>query len=407
MIKRIYLEELNTLLKHFPVVAVIGARQVGKTFLVTKLLEQERDYYNLDDLATLSLAEQNPELILDKTTLITIDEVQRLPSLLLEIKKRVDAEKIPGKFLLTGSANIELIPKLQETLAGRIAFLEVFPITFFEKLNTKSEPGIIKLLQGSSLNSLPKNNFKLNLIDELLCGSFPELVEKQDLFFSQNWYEGYIKSYLERDVRGLANIHSLIDYQRVLALTSTRIANLYSLTELSKDSGISLTTLKRYLNLLIISYQFYELPPFFRNINKRLVKTPKIFSFDSGLSAYLQGLKSILDVERLSRLGSLVENRFVTEIKIILNVFLNTAQISFYRSHGGGEIDLIIEYQNQILPIEIKATSNLKNINPKTLENFLLQFDKEAVLGIIIYLGDKILEIKPQIYLVPWKYLLV
>lgn len=407
MIKRIYIKKLNSLLKHFPVVAVIGARQVGKTFLVTKLLEQERDYYNLDDLATLSLAKQNPELILDKTTLITIDEVQRLPSLLLEIKKRVDAEKIPGKFLLTGSANIELIPKLQETLAGRIAFLEIFPITFFEKFNTKAEPGIIKLLQGSGLDSLPKNNVKLNLTDELLCGSFPELVEKKDLFFSQNWYEGYIKSYLERDVRGLANIHSLIDYQRVLALTSTRIANLYSLTELSKDSGISLTTLKRYLNLLIISYQFYELPPFFRNINKRLVKTPKIFSFDSGLSAYLQGLKSILDVERLSRLGSLVENRFVTEIKIILNIFLNAAQISFYRSHGGGEIDLIIEYQNQILPIEIKATSNLKHINPKTLENFLIQFNKEAAFGLIIYLGDKVLEIKPKIYLVPWQYLLI
>ncbi len=407
MINRIYLEKLNELLKYFPVVAVIGARQVGKTYLVTKLLKEQRKYYNLDDLTTLALAKNNPELLLDQEQPITIDEIQRMPSLMIEIKKRVDENRTEGKFLITGSANIEFIPKIQETLAGRIAFLEIFPITFYEQNNSKENPGLVRIIKENQISGsiVPKHN--LNFIDELLLGTYPELVEKKSLFFSQNWYEGYIKSYLERDVRDLINIHSLIDYQKVLTLTSARVANLYSLTDLSQDIGINLTTIKRYLNLLMISYQFYELPPFFRNINKRLVKSSKIYSLDSGLSAYLTGLKSIMEIEKMGKLGNLIENRIITEIKALLSVFLNNCKMSFYRSHGGGEIDLILEYQNFLIPIEIKSSSNVINFNTKTLENFMEEHKIQVPFALVIYFGKQILEIKPGIFLVPWESLLI
>ncbi len=409
MIKRIYKSKLTELLKLFPVVAIIGARQVGKTTLATKLIDGEREYFNLDDIATLNIAKKNPEHILDKNSPVTIDEIQRAPELLLEIKKRVDNNKIPGKFLITGSANIELLPKLQESLAGRIVFIEMFPVTLFEQFSDRDMPGIVNVLETGALNTGGNKKIvnPINLMDEIIFGSYPDLVLNKSHLYKDHWYDGYIKTYLERDVGYLSNIRSIGDYQRVLALSSFRIANIISLTELSKECGLKLMTLKRYFNLLAISYQFYQLLPFYRNIGKRFVKTPKLYSYDSGLSAYLQGLKNLLDVERLNRSGPLIENRIVTELKALLSVYTMGAKMYFYNVHACGEIDLVIEHKGRLLPIEIKSTANIDKINLKTIENFQNNFQDESGLAIIIYLGAELLEIRDNIFLVPWQHLLL
>lgn len=407
MIKRIYIQKLRELLKNFPVVAVLGARQVGKTTLCKELLSEARRYFNLDDITTLNLAEHNPETLLDVAENVTIDEIQRAPSLLLEIKKRVDEERKPGKYLLTGSANIELMPKLQETLAGRIVFLEMFPVTLFERYSKREKPGLIKLLEGSSFSQICKGPLKrLNSLEDILIGTYPEPMLKHDSSYSADWYDGYVKTYLERDVRTLSDIHSLGDYQRVLNLASLRIGSLLSLTALANDCGLNIMTLKRYLNLLLISYQYYELRPFYRNIGKRFVKAPKLYSFDGGLSAHLLGISNLVDVERLNRGGALLENRVIMEIKALLSTWSPKSKISFYHSHGGGEIDLIIELAGRLVPVEVKLTSTLKKIDTRKIENFMANFP-ETEYAIIISQTDQYFEIKKNIFVVPYQYLLL
>ena len=339
---------------------------------------------------------------------IIIDEVQRAPSLLLEIKKRVDTDKKIGKYLLTGSANIELLPKLQETLAGRIAFLEMFPVTLYEKYGHFEQlPGIVRLLKGESLQDLtPVINQRINIMDEILYGTYPEPMLKRDHFYSQTWFNGYVKTYLERDVRTLSNIQSLGDYQRVLSLAALRIGSLLSLSELAKDCGVPLMTLKRYLNLLLISYQYHQLLPFFRNIGKRFVKAPKLYSFDGGLSAHLLGILNIIDIDRLNRSGALFENRIITELKALLTTYTPNVKMFFYNTHGGGEIDIILQSPGQLIPIEIKLSSSLKKINTKTIENFMTAFPNETNYAIIISQAEQLIEIKKNIFIVPYQYLI-
>jgi predicted AAA+ superfamily ATPase len=407
MIKRTYTKKLKRLLKSFPVVAVIGARQVGKTTLCRDILPGKRRYYNLDDITTLDMALKTPEAILDSDGDMIIDEVQRAPSLLLEIKKRVDARKDPGKYLITGSANIEFLPKLQETLAGRVAFLEIYPITLHERRKRSAPPpGLLALLDGASPRDICSDTkTKENIIENILFGSYPEPLLKKDMLFSQAWFDGYVKTYIERDVRDISNIQSLGDYQRVLALTALRIGSTLSMSELSRDCGVPLMTLKRYLNLLFISYQYHLLQPFHRNIGKRLVKSPKIYSFDGGLSAHLLGISDIFDVNRLNKAGALFENKIVTDLKALLSVYAPNTKISFYRSHGGGEIDIVVERPGQLIPIEIKYASGKTKFNTKTMENFLDTF-KDADFGIILSQSDQFFELKKRIFVVPYKNLL-
>lgn len=407
MINRLYTEKLQKLLKLFPVVAVIGARQTGKTTLCKNLLKEKRRYYTLDDIMILNLSKSNPEAILDSEERITIDEVQKAPYLLTEIKKRVDKNRVPGKYLLTGSANIELIPKLQETLAGRIAFIEMYPVSLFERYSRNEKPGLIRLIEGDSLIEICSGFYKkLNLIEEIILGSYPEPMLKHDSFFSENWFDGYIRSYLERDIRDISNIHSLSDYQRVLSLSSFRVGGLLSYSELAKDCGINLMTVKRYLNLLFISYQYYLLQPFFRNVGKRFVKSPKLYSYDSGLTAYLQGIKNILDMDRLNRSGQLIENKFISEIKMLLSNFLPQTKLFFYNTHGCGEIDLIIDTSEKLIPVEIKINVNDK-INTTTIENFMQTFSKETDFALVLTQADHLIEIKRKIFVVPYQYLLM
>lgn len=408
MINRIYIEKLQKMLTMFPVVAVIGARQIGKTTLCRELISEKRKYFNLDDTATLHLAEKEPGAILDTEGHIIIDEIQRAPGLMLEIKKRVDSEKVYGKYLLTGSANIELLPKLQETLAGRIAFIEIFPVTEYENRGDfSSPPGIIRLLEGESPESVCSGKVKFsNATESILYGSYPEPLLKRDSFYSDIWFDGYVRAYLERDVRSLSNIQSLGEYQRVLSLSALRIGSLVSLSDLSRDCGIPLMTLKRYLNLLYISYQYHLLPPFYRNIGKRLVKAPKLYSYDGGLSAWLLGIRSVADANRLNKTGALFENKIVTEIKALLSTYMQQVKLSFFRSHGGGEIDLILEQPGRLIPVEIKSTEAMKKINTVTIQNFMQEFKDETEFAIILAQTDEVMEVSSNIFIVPWQRLL-
>ena len=405
MFNRIYTKQTEKLLRLFPVVAVLGARQTGKTTLCRHLLHTDRDYFNLDDYNTLNLVQKNADSILLRNKPVTIDEVQRSPKLLLRIKQVVDQKKEPGRFLITGSANIEFLPKLQDSLAGRVAFVEMFPVTLFEQFSHKQIPGIVELLKTNNVQSLENRSIFINLLQEILYGSYPDLTLNKNEFYRDNWYEGYIKTYLERDVRDIQTIQNLGNYQRVLSLAHSRISNILEKSSLAKDAGLDNKTFNKYLNLLYISYQLFELLPYFANIGKRFIKSPKLYAYDPGLAAYLQGIENILDAEKFNKVGALLENKIIVDIKALLSVYLPKAKLFFYKTHGGGEIDLVIQFKNSLYPIEIKSMTGTK-AGTKTLENFLQNFP-QAPFGIVVYNGEHVIRIHDRIYMVPWNQLLL
>ena len=405
MFARIYTKQTEKLLKFFPVVAVLGARQTGKTTLCRHLLHSDRDYFNLDDYNTLNLAQKNADSILIRNKPVTIDEVQRSPELLLRIKQIVDRKKEPGQFLITGSANIEFLPRLQDSLAGRVAFVEMFPVTLFEQFSDTKAPGIVELLKTDSVQALKKRKTFTNLLQETLYGSYPDLTLNKDEFFRDNWYQGYIKTYLERDVRDIQTIQNLGNYQRTLYLTHSRISNILDKSSLAMDAGLDNKTFNKYLNLLVISYQLFELLPYFANIGKRFIKSPKLYAYDPGLAAHLLGIENILDAEKFNKAGALLENKIIVDIKALLSAYLPKAKLFFYKTYSGGEIDLVIQYKNGLYPIEIKSMTRIKSVT-KTVENFLQNFP-QTPFGIVAYNGEHVVEINDRIYMVPWDQLLL
>jgi len=405
MIQRIYTKQTKKLLKLFPVVAVIGARQVGKTTLCRELLDEDRDYFNLDDYNTLNLAQSNPDSILLRDKPVTIDEIQRSPELLLRIKTIVDQNKINGQFLITGSANIELLPKLQESLAGRIAFVEMAPLTMHEHVGHSHEPGIVQILKAGTLNNLDNSPVSENLLQTILYGSYPDLVLNRDDFYRTNWYKGYIKTYLERDVRDIQSIQNLANFQRTLSIALTRISAILEKSGLANEAGLDQKTFNKYLNLLTISFQLFELQPFYANIGKRFIKSPKMYAFDPGLAAHIQGIETVVDAERFNKVGIFIENKIIADIKALLSIYLPQARLYYYKTHSGGEIDLLIDYKSTLYPIEIKSMNRNKN-RTRTILHFLDTFPSSPF-GIIVYNGEHVIESQKNIYMVPWSQLIL
>jgi predicted AAA+ superfamily ATPase len=231
------------------------------------------------------------------------------------------------------------------------------------------------------------------------------LQEKKSLDFSFEWFENYLKTYIERDVRQIRNIRDLTNFQKTIRLLNARIGNKLNLRHLSKEADISYSTLNQFFNTLIVSYQFFLLPAYYTNINKRLVKHPKIYNTDVGFAAFLMDLSTAEKAETFGKLGALVENKIIADLKTLLSVFLPKARIFYFSVHEGIEIDLVIEYENNLYPIEIKATSVVKNSHLRGIRRFMQIFDN-VPFGIVAYLGNTLLEVDKNIFLVPVKNIL-
>jgi predicted AAA+ superfamily ATPase len=413
LIQRVQLKKLKQLLKEFPIVAVIGPRQVGKTTLVKDLLDdKKRSYFSFDDPAIVLTAKANPYNFLTQSSFITIDEVQKLPEILVSIKRIVDERRIPGQFLLTGSANITFLPKVSESLAGRVVFLELMPFTIFELTsNLKSTPNpveIIKLENASScwnyLNSL--NPKKIDFKKIILNGGFPEVWFIKDDVLKQEWFKGYVRTYLERDVRDLSRIQRLYDYQKFLSLCAFRCSQILNRSELAKDSGIPYTTANHYLDLLLATFQIFLIQPYFKNIGKRLIKSPKIIWNDTGLALYLQGINNWQDAERLGRIGFLVENKIILELKTLISVYLPLAKLFYWRTSAGAEVDLVIEYNEKLIPIEIKWSEIVEYRAIAGMYSFMDDFKTRVPFGVVLYRGKNLLKFKENIFLVPYELFL-
>jgi predicted AAA+ superfamily ATPase len=392
-------------LKLFPVVVVTGARQTGKSTMVRDLEPlSKRSYVTLDTALNRSLAAAEPEALLAEsvTRRMTIDEVQRAPDLLLAIKESVDRNKSNGRFLLTGSANLLLMQKVSESLAGRARYLTLWPMTRREQLGQGS-CGVWDLfftektsawLDAVGTQSAPRERWQ----DLAARGGYPGAALLKQTRSSdrdrEEIFTGYTQTYLERDLRDLAAIDNIYDFQRLMRASCLRLGGIINQVELARDTGLPRTTVQRYLNLLEVSYQLVRLEPYSVNRGKRLVKSPKLYWSDTGLALHLS--------QSSTPTGAHLENLVCTDLLAWREVDAARPAILYWRTSTGDEVDFVIERKGKLLPIEVKATENPGYNDSKGLRAFREEYRTDASGGLLLHGGDKTYWIAEGVLAAPW-----
>ncbi len=358
--------QVASLLTTFPVVVVSGARQVGKSTLVEAIVaERGGTYATLDDISVRSEALADPRaFVTGRPGLLAIDEVQLAPELLHAIKLEVDRKQDPGRFLLTGSANLLRMRTVGESLAGRSAWVELGPLAWSERLDATlpstlddlfSSPDATAFVRGLA----PPSPSRLAQARKLAVeGSMPGTTQL-DPSARRAWYQGYRQTFLERDLRQIAQIENLPQFNRLLTLASLRSSLLLNRSALAAECGLPIPTLRRYLDLLEVAWQFFELPPYYANVGKRLVKTPKLYANDVGLVAQLGAIESWEEASEQGRAGALFETWAVAEVRALDRLSPRPSVTTFWRTSTGREIDLVLERGNKLVAIEFKAAATV------------------------------------------------
>ncbi|MEW5909703.1 MAG: ATP-binding protein [Thermodesulfobacteriota bacterium] len=382
---------LKKALSQFPSLVISGPRQSGKTTLLTNTLK-DYAYLTFDDPLNRERATSDPRLFLDESgKKVILDEIQWVPHLMSYIKMNIDQNRREkGVYIFTGSQQFSLIKNLSDSLAGRIALLDLLPFSIDEKIK------VLKL-------KTPVDGF----IHAALRGSYPELTVFPELDAS-SWYGAYVQTYLERDVRSLYNVGNLRDFQRFMQLLASRCAQILNMSQFANDLGVSVPTVKTWLSILEASRIIYLLPPYYSNLGKRVTKAPKIYFLDIGLVCYLVGLKGTEHLLKGPMAGALFENYVVQEtVKLFFNCG-KRGSLYYLRTNNNLEIDLLIEESHQVLwPIEIKLSKTPGLAMGSNIERFKKLFSKFTIKeGRIICIADKAVRlsrdlhaVSPSIYL--------
>lgn len=393
---------LETALALMPVVVVTGARQTGKTTLVQshKALA-DRPYLSLDDLTTRLQARADPETLVARAPTLILDEVQRAKNLLLAVKAAVDRDfrRTPGRFVLTGSANLLMLRAVSETLAGRAVYVTLWPMTPAELAGR----GICGLW-GELLASNPRD------WEEVLKRSpgkrcdWPQAVQKggfpvpachlQTAQERQLWFAGYVQTYLERDLPTLRAVENLADFRRLMQACCLRIGSLLNQTELGRDVGLSQPQVHRFLNLLEASYLCVRLPAFAVNRTKRLIKAPKLYWCDPGLALHIAG-------EEKPR-GAHLENLVLLDLLAWRDAQIQRAEVLYWRTASGLEVDFVLETHHRLLPVEVKAQAKLFPKDARGLEAFCQEYPEKAPRGLLLYTGDETFPLTRHVLATPW-----
>lgn len=348
---------VNQLTKEYPVVLLTGPRQVGKTTMLKKLMENtNRGYVSLDDLNARNLAKSDPELFLQlHKPPILIDEVQYAPELFTYIKVHVDKNQNPGDFWLTGSQVFKLMRGVQESLAGRVAVLSMTTLSQAEMSNRDMTPFVVDLEKLSKRERVTTDTH--GIFERIFKGSMPAIVSGANTN-SQIFYSSYLSTYIERDVKELAESIDSLKFLRFMTAVAARCGQMLNVAEVARDADVNQQQAKAWLNVLETLGIIFYLHPYSNNLLKRLVKTPKLYFYDTGLVCYLTRWSSAETLESGAMNGAILENYVVSEIA---KTYLNCGQEPFmyyYRDKDAKEIDIVLEHDGVLNPIEIKKTSN-------------------------------------------------
>lgn len=387
-----------------PVVLLNGARQTGKSTLTQTLNETVlRRYLTLDDQVTLAAATSDPDgFISGLSGPVALDEVQRAPALFLAIKAAVDRDRQPGRFLLTGSANVMLLPDIADSLAGRMEVLSLWPLSSAETVDSP-DFNLSDWLFNGDLNVLKVEPCdRAELVERLLAGGYPEAVERKTPRRRTAWFDSYLQAILYRDVRELAHIEQLTEVPNLLSLLATRSGNLLNFSELSRTSDLAQSTLKRYFTLLETLFLVYRLPAWARNPGKRLVKAPKVFLPDSGLMANLAGWSEDRMQPGVGLSGGLVETFVLSELLKHLAFSEKNLTLWHYRTSNNIEVDFILEDRaGRLTGIEVKASSTVDGKDFKGLRHLQETEAESFQRGIVLYSGREIIPFGEKLFAVP------
>lgn len=386
----------------FPVVAVIGPRQVGKSTLVlSEEISRGRRYITLDDLTSRTLAEQDPLALLDQTGPIAIDEIQLAARLLRGIKQQIDRQRGAGRYLITGSVDLDYCADLSHILAGRVGILPLPPTTYFEEHRRTGMPLWAYLLDKSGVNPTVMQKARIEDFDwnRIVTGGFPLSLTAKDESQRILWMESFRSTYLERDLRRISDIGHLAEFARLMELSAVRTAQVLNQAELARDAGLSPATLGRYLSILEASFLIHRLAPYFENIGKRMVKSPKLYWTDTGLVCHLLGIRaSDLAGHRLR--GALFETFAMAEIRALLPLYLPQARLYYLRTHDRLEIDGLIQQGTRLIPFEIKAAATVTANDADAIKRWMSLTRREDV-GLVLYAGRQVEPVGKNIWAIP------
>ena len=403
MIQRSIGRCLDEAMADTPVVLVHGARQTGKSTLVKAYAETANNghYLTLDDATTLAAAVEDPAGFLSRYDgPVILDEIQRAPGLFQAIKLEVDQRRQPGRYLLTGSADVLLFPNLSESLAGRLEILTLWPFSASE-LADRSGSVVDALFADRPLASVSSPEPRPALLERILTGGFPEAVARGSSRRRNAWFGSYITTILQRDVRELSNIDHLTLLPRLLSILAARAASLLNYAELSRALGLPQSTLKRYMALLETTFLVRQLPSWSANLGKRLVKSPKVMLCDTGLMAYLLGVDSAAAVpDQLT--GALVENYAAMELTKHLGWSDTRAALYHFRERTGKEVDLVLENAaGNVVGIEVKASGSVSKSDLKNLRFLREQLGGRFFRGVVLYAGKESISFDEKLEAIP------
>jgi len=395
---------LREAVKDHPIIVLTGARQVGKSTLL-----REEDpfsgwrYLNLDDFDILEQARNDPTSLLAGSTHTVIDEVQRVPNLLSAVKIAVDSNPGQVRFVLSGSANLLLMEKVTESLAGRAVHFPLQPMTFGE-MEGVPPPAVLKeLFQGR----FPKPGRTTSPCPPPLSlmwkGFMPSLMNLENAASVNRWWEGYVTTFLERDLRQLSQIEALPDFRRLMTALALRCGQHLNQTELARDLGLSQPTAHRYINLLETTCLVERIPAFAVNRTKRLIKSPKVIWNDPGLASFLGGHHDEQSLGSSRESGGIFESLVHLHLKVLCQLLTPRPSLFHWRTTTGKEVDFVLEWGRKLLAFEVKLTSRPKYADTGTLKLFLEEYPETAA-GILVHGGEEIRLMQDRIIALPWHY---
>ncbi len=412
MIQRHLKPLIQDALRHFPVVAILGSRQVGKSTLVQDLRSDDwpARYVTLDDFALLDAAVRDPDGFVEGLdSPVILDEVQRAPDVLRSIKRVVDGKRKAGRFLLTGSANLLMLSSVSESLAGRVALFDLHPFSWSELARDNAPPSAIDRLFTcrtakdlvASFSSGGKPTGRRAFTKRLLVGGYPDPALMKSGQARSLWFESYRRTYLERDLREIANVVKLPDFGRLLVAAAANTGRLLNTAGLSRDLGVPLNTVRRHLGLLETTFQVWTVRPYSANIRKRLVRTPKLYFSDTGLAAHLIAAENWETLDRQNRSGPMVETWAANELRKLTALAEKRTDIFFWRTHAGREIDFLLARGTALAGIEVKWSNRITNANIGAIESCREDTKGRLGLSVVLYAGANAFAINDHIAAVP------
>jgi predicted AAA+ superfamily ATPase len=407
MYKRTLAKTILTLNEAFPALLLTGARQIGKTTLLEICADEKRSYVTLDDMDARTLAKTDPALFLQSYSLpLTIDEVQYAPELFSYIKIIIDREKKNGLFWLTGSQKFHLMQGVTESLAGRVAVLDMLGLSSAE-LDHRGEYSMPFLPTKTWLDHTKRHITKFHnlpmLYQRIWLGSFPR-VHENDIALRDIFYRSYVQTYIQRDVKDILNIGSETDFMRFLTAIAARTGQMLNYADLSRDIGIDNKTVKSWISVLETSGLVYLLKPYYSNLSKRLIKTPKLYFLDTGLCAYLTKWPNAESLANGAMAGSILESWMLSEI--LKSYWHNglEAYFHYYRDTDQKEVDLLIEQGDTLFPIEFKRSAMPSKTASKHFHT-LQRLGKQIGMGGVICLTEKDIPLSADVIAIPAYYL--